>query len=288
MNAVVDYRVRPAEVSDKPRIARLIQSSAQVHRHLDWRNPLEWVGFPPFLVIESKGQIAAALGCSPDPTSVAWLRLFANSDIIPLKTSWDLLWDFARTELAQKGEYITAAIVMHEWLRDLLLSSGFTIHQTIVMLERNNGAPVPVASVSDISLRPMTRMDLPFVADVDASAFDLLWQNPLTVLERAFPQAELSTVAEVNGKVIGYQLSTRNTLGLHLARLAVLPNFQGKGIGCTLVSHLIRQAGKEGVTHLTVNTQSDNVASLALYQRLGFHESGERYPVYQFKNIEEK
>jgi ribosomal protein S18 acetylase RimI-like enzyme len=32
---------------------------------------------------------------------------------------------------------------------------------------------------------------------------------------------------------------------------------------------------------LTVNTQSDNAASLALYRKTGFHETGERYPVYQ-------
>jgi ribosomal protein S18 acetylase RimI-like enzyme len=35
------------------------------------------------------------------------------------------------------------------------------------------------------------------------------------------------------------------------------------------------------VERFTVNTQSDNATSLALYKRIGFHETGERYPVYQ-------
>jgi ribosomal protein S18 acetylase RimI-like enzyme len=35
--------------------------------------------------------------------------------------------------------------------------------------------------------------------------------------------------------------------------------------------------------HLTVNTQSDNSASLALYRKIGFRETGERYPVYQLQ-----
>jgi ribosomal-protein-alanine N-acetyltransferase len=81
--------------------------------------------------------------------------------------------------------------------------------------------------------------------------------------------------------VIGYQLSTRNSLGVHLARLAVRPAVQGKGVGYALVADLIQQVRRRGISHLTVNTQSDNATSLALYQRMGFRETGERYPVYQ-------
>jgi hypothetical protein len=34
---------------------------------------------------------------------------------------------------------------------------------------------------------------------------------------------------------------------------------------------------------LTVNTQSDNASSLALYKKTGFLETGERYPVYELQ-----
>jgi [ribosomal protein S18]-alanine N-acetyltransferase len=126
----------------------------------------------------------------------------------------------------------------------------------------------------------MMPYDLPAVAEVDASAFELVWQNQLSVLERAYPQAIWATVAEKEGRVIGYQLSTRNPIGVHLARLAVKPTLQGKGLGYALVSNLIQQAALRGLSHLTVNTQSDNATSLRLYQRMGFHDMGERYPVY--------
>ena len=90
-------------------------------------------------------------------------------------------------------------------------------------------------------------------------------------------------MAETDGQVLGYQLSTRNPLGAHLARLAVRPELQGRGMGRLLVADLIQQAERHGMYHLTVNTQSDNSASLALYKRIGFRETGERYPVYQFQ-----
>jgi ribosomal protein S18 acetylase RimI-like enzyme len=279
----VNLRVRPAVLTDQRQIANLIHFSSDVHRHLDWRNPLEWIGTPPFFVIESQGQVIAALGCPPEPPSVAWMRLFVNSGRIPLQESWHLLWEKARGELAPKGQIISAAIVLQEWLRELLLSSGFTCHQSIVMLEREGGNPVEGTLSAEISLRSMMPYDLPAVAELDVSAFELIWQNPLPVLERAYPQAIWPTIAEKDNHVIGYQLSTRNSLGVHLARLAVQPDVQGVGIGYALVTDLIKKAGWHGISHLTVNTQSDNSASLALYQRMGFHETGERYPVYQLQ-----
>ncbi len=281
MMAGMELQVRPAVLTDQRQIANLIHFSPQVHRHLDWRNPIDWIGSPPFFVLESEGQVVAALGCPPDPPSVAWLRLFVNSGKLPVQDSWQMLWDKASGELAHKGQFIGAAIVLQEWLHDILRSSGFTSHQSIVMLEREGGSPAQVVLPQEISIRAMMPFDLPAVAEVDASAFELLWQNTLPSLERAYPQALFATLVETNGEVIGYQISTRNPIGVHLARLAVRPTEQGKGLGYALVADLIQQAGRHGISHLTVNTQSDNSTSLALYQRMGFRETGERYAVYQ-------
>ena len=275
-------QLRPAVLTDQREIASLIHFSPQVHRHLDWRNPLDWIGSPPYFVIENHGQVIAALGCPPDPPQVAWVRLFVNSGKIPVQNSWQMLWERTRAELAGKGQFLIAAIVLQEWLKDILISSEFASHQSIVMLERIGGSAVSLDLPPEFSLRAMMIYDLPAVAEVDASAFEKLWQNSLPALEQAYPQAILATVAETNGKVIGYQISTRNPYGVHLARLAVRPNMQGHGVGHALVVDLIQQAELRGLTRLTVNTQSDNAISLALYQRLGFHETGERYPVYQF------
>jgi len=278
-----DLQVRPAVLADQRQIANLIHFSAHVHRHLDWRNPLDWISSPPFFVLESQGQVIAALGCPPDPPSVIWMRLFVISDQSSVQESWQMLWERVRVELVPSGQFVAAAIVLQEWFKGLLLTSGFASRQSIVMLEHEGGTPDEMALPAGISVRPMMSYDLPAVAAVDASAFELLWQNGLAVLERAYPQSIWATVAEVDGQVIGYQLSTRNPIGVHLARLAVKPAMQGKGLGYALVSNLIQQARQRGLSHLTVNTQSDNATSLRLYQRMGFHETGNRYAVYQMQ-----
>ncbi len=281
MNSSSGLKVRPAVLTDQRQIANLIHFSSNVHRHLDWRGPLEWIGSPPFYVLESQGEVIAALGCPPEPPTVAWVRLFVNSGRIPLNESWQLLWDRAFADLSLKGKCVIAAIVLQDWLRELLISSGFTSHQSIVMLERDGGVSSGKPLPTEISLRAMMPYDLAAVADIDASAFELLWQNTLPILERAYPQAVWPTVAEIEGQLVGYQLSTRNPLGVHLARLAVRPPMQGKGLGYALVADLVKQAGQHGINHLTVNTQSDNGVSMTLYQHLGFHETGEHYQVFE-------
>jgi ribosomal protein S18 acetylase RimI-like enzyme len=280
MNFGSNLQLRPAVLPDQRALANLIHFSPHVHRHLDWRNPLDWIGTPPYYVIETEGQIIAALGCPPDPPAVAWVRLFANSGKIPTQESWMLLWGKVRADLAGKGSLSVAAILLQDWLEEILVPSGFTSHQSIIMLERE-GSSSGLSVAAEASIRAMMPFDLPAVAEVDAAAFELLWQNSLPALERAYPQAIIATIAEVDDKIIGYQISTRNPYGVHLARLAVLPTSQGQGVGYGLVADLIQQAGQRGLSRITVNTQSDNVTSQALYLRMGFHETGERYPVYQ-------
>jgi hypothetical protein len=52
-----------------------------------------------------------------------------------------------------------------------------------------------------IRIRKMETADLPAVARVDEAAFLPLWQNSLSMLEQAFPQAVIATVAESKTKL---------------------------------------------------------------------------------------
>lgn len=281
MMAKADLRIRSAVLTDQRALANLIHFSSHVHRHLDWRNPLDWVGSAPFLVAEQRGELVSVFACPPDPPRIAWLRLFADSGKIPLGEAWQLLWQAAREDLARRGNFTMAVILLQEWLRAILEGNGFTSRQEIVMLERDQLSSAEAPLPPGVSIRSLTAADLPVVAALDAAAFEPIWQNSLEALQGAFPQAMLATVAVSAGEVIGYQITTRNPFGAHLARLAVRPDAQRRGVGGALVTELIRQLVHQSVIRLTVNTQSDNLTSLSLYRRIGFRETGERYPVYE-------
>jgi ribosomal-protein-alanine N-acetyltransferase len=233
------------------------------------------------VVEENDVEVVASLACPPDPPRVAWLRLFVGYGIDSDEEYWHMLWEPARRELADQPGITIAAIALEKWLPPILESSGFTSSQQIVMLECREHIELDDGHNGAIIIRPMLSYDIQDVVDVDIAAFDLLWQNSLASTMRGYQQAALAAVAELNGKVVGYQISTRTSLGVHLARLAVQPEVQRRGVGQALVADLIRQAERRGIRHFTVNTQSDNAVSLALYKKIGFQETGERYPVYQ-------
>ena len=275
--------LRPAVTGDYHELSRLLVQNRH-HRHLDWRDPLTLLGAQPFLILERSGHITAALACPPDPPGIAWLRLFAAASGESRLHAWNNLWNAARDFLSQE-KVMVAAIGLHDWLNDLLVSTGFQWKQELVLLEKETASSVDGAMAPTEGIRPMLVADLAGVKEVDAAAFPDLWQISIGDLHRAHEQSFFAFVYEEQGRLLGYQVTTRTSIGLHLARLAVYPAAQGKGIGQLLVRDLFWRAAREGIHRLTVNTQGDNMMSLSLYRKLGFQLTGEKYPVFTWSSL---
>jgi ribosomal protein S18 acetylase RimI-like enzyme len=278
---VIQSLVRPADLSDHQQLSNLIFFETHLHRHLDWRSPLEWLGAPFYWALEEGKHITAALACPTEAVGMAWIRLFVYSGHWSADHAWNLLWPTAQAEIAQAGGAVVAAIAIQTWFQQLLAASGFENRQQIVMLEWRYH-PWTAQGAAGIRIRRMTETDLPAVERTDNASFHPLWQNPLETLERAYKQSLFATVAENESGIVGYQLTTGSGQRAHLARLAVDPEMQGHGVGRTLLVDLFTKLMSSSITQLTVNTQSDNNTSLSLYQKMGFVRTGEQYPVYTF------
>jgi len=279
----VSLSIRFAKESDKKKLSELVHFEALVHRHLDWRAPLDWIGYRPFLIAEFNSEAVAALACPPDPPEIAWIRLFAIASGTDPAEAWGMLWNCAHSELSRVGNTIIAAIPIHDWFQDLLVKSGFKLVNRVVMLLWERNTQLVFDRQLSVNIRSMELKDIPAIEQVDREAFGALWHNSTSSLEIAFRQAAIATVVEMARQVIGYQISTATQLGGHLARLAILPEFQGKGIGTQLLNHLLIDFERRGALQVTVNTQQDNYASLSMYQKVGFNPTGESFPVYQHK-----
>lgn len=274
--------VREAATKDLHKLANLIHFESHIHRHLDYCPPLDWVGRNPFLVLEGNKGIVAALACPPDPEHVAWIRLFATGARLQVNDAWDRLWAEARMRLRQQQQLRwVAALPMQSWFAQLLTRSGFEGSHGIVMLSWERGELPEAHPNKGVNIRPMTLDDLQAVQIVDQAAFPPVWQHSLSYLELAFRQAAVATVAECSGSIVGYQVSTATAIGGHLARLAVTPEFHRHGIGRGLLHDLLTHFVRRGARAVTVNTQKDNITSLALYRQMGFVLTSEEYPVYQ-------
>jgi ribosomal-protein-alanine N-acetyltransferase len=274
--------IREATPEDRQKLANLIHFEVYVHRHLDWRTALEWLGHQPYLVAEHEQEIIGTLACPPDKPEIAWVRLFAAKSSPMLKEIWQALWEAGKAELDALGHPLAAAIVMQGWFRSLLVESGFRHTDNIVVLLWENTTPLRTPENPALEIHRMLPEHLNGVYQLDKLAFEYEWRNSASALEMAYHQSAVATVVLEGEQVVGYQISTANVAGGHLARLAVHPQARGRGIGYALVYHLLNEMQSRGINHVTVNTQQDNAASLAVYARAGFKQIEEQYQVYQY------
>ena len=117
---------------------------------------------------------------------------------------------------------------------------------------------------------------------MDAAAFEAPWQYSVAALREALSHAATATVVEAEGQLVAYQISTAGSHSGHIARLAVLPGWQGRGVGRALLSGVVVHFDSAGAPMITVNTQHDNSASLKLYESFGFEITGEHFPVWEY------
>jgi ribosomal-protein-alanine N-acetyltransferase len=277
-----EYRIRTAINSDRSRIANLIHFGSSVHQHLDWVSPLEWIGKQPYLVLEKREDIHAALACPPDLPEITWIRLFAVSSKTAADEAWKILWQASRDMFLESGKMLVAALSMQGWFSEILEVSKFWQTDTVIVLVNERSSKIPEPNDSSVKIRLMVQEDIPTVLEIDNSAFSLEWRNSREAMERAFQQSSYTTVAEMGDEIVGYQYSTSSGIGGHLARLAVKVPVQGKGIGYSLVYNVVKQFREQGATNISVNTQQSNIASLALYAKAGFKTVGESYQVYRY------
>src|SRR3990170_910727 len=101
MAAPAVLSLRPAMEEDRSRLTILLHFETYVHRHLDWRQPLDWLGQDPYFVLETGERLSAALACQPDPPGVAWVRIFAVATRLDPAEAWTNLWPPARNSLVE-------------------------------------------------------------------------------------------------------------------------------------------------------------------------------------------
>lgn len=272
--------IRLVQEADSRQLTTLIDLGTYVHQHLDWRTPLDWVKHQPYIVAELDHHLVAAMACPPDHPDVAWIRLFAVSPDISIKYAWSALWSAARDQFSSSNVCVVA-MPHQNWFRKLLESGAFVHSCDVVMLKWAGNRQPPVERHSACIIRPMELDDLPAVQAVDSESFSPIWQNSLPLLKIALERAAIATVAEDESGIIGYQISTASAARGHLARLAVHPGLQRRGVGYSLVQDLLTQFQRWGALEITVNTQLDNQASLVLYEKAGFRRTDKIYPVYQ-------
>ena len=277
------YLIRKATLQDKDELTKLLQKKAFVHRHLGWQPPLAWLPKEPYLVLGGEKSIFSVLACPPDEDGICWLRLFAVAPEYSIVQAWNSLW-YPAIEWLQDNTIVRSinCLVVQKKFEDLLKKTGLVREYDVIVLVWDIHLAKWAERDRRISIRSMLADDLPRVYEIDGNAFEPIWRTSPGQFKIAFNEACFATVALMDHEVVGYQISTRNPRAGHLARLAVDPIYQTKGVGSALLGDVLERFQRQGLVQVTVNTQSKNQASIELYQRFGFQRLEEVYPVYQY------
>jgi [ribosomal protein S18]-alanine N-acetyltransferase len=268
-----------AKSSDTSNIAQFLDRARLVQRHLDWTPLLDWIDTPPFLQYIEHEHLIGVLVCAPDPINVCWIKCFACNSPSKVNEIFASLLFQARKMLTNKVDHFYA-LGLQDWFISTLDHFAFTKFQDVIVLSLVQNA-FHKSQTQNAFIRPMELNDIELVAAVDHQSFEPIWTISSKGLEAAFFQSAHASVAEMNGEIVGYELSTANSFSAHLARVAVLPQFQQEHIGYQLVENMIDSFIQRGISSITVNTQSTNHASLQLYNRIGFKPTGAQFPVYR-------
>ncbi len=144
--------------------------------------------------------------------------------------------------------------------------------------------------------RKATKKDVEDVAIVLKEAYNIdSVEEGIWVFKHETKKHHNYIVAEEDGKVIGIVTWKMHGLPKHelfeLDRIAVLPEFRGKGIAKELFSKLLEEANKEYKKHgfksrkLFILTHEDNKRAQAFYEKMGCkHETTLKNHYYHGKD----
>ncbi|MEL6271591.1 MAG: GNAT family N-acetyltransferase [Chloroflexota bacterium] len=275
--------VRPYERKDRSDVRDLSFYNFNVHVHLDWQTVDEYLltNPPRMWVAHKHGKLVGVIGLSDTLSGISWIRLAAADDSERPRVIFGQMWERVCAELAAEDVKQVAVLVMRDFIDRFMADAGFQYVEDIVTLRRyGRKLPPPPPERPELHIRHMEAEHYSAVTGVDHAAFAPPWQLTRGEIRLGARMSAYSSIAVVNEKAIGYQIATTHGMNGHLARLGVVPQIQGHGVGGVILRDMIEWFMRRNVLTITVNTQESNIRSQKLYEKYGFHRNGYDLPVW--------
>lgn len=232
---------------------------------------------PTMLLLDQDRLVAAAqVGWRLSPN--AWLRTVLVNGRGDVDKALERLLPALHQTLPSYGlaaTFVTLDAWSEPWLRAPLDAAGYRWIMDVWGYAKHR-PDVPSHGNRAISVRPAEPRDLPQILAVDLASFPTPWAKGAEILGPAIDRAPSFLVAEWDNQVIGYTYtSVYGGWQAHLVRIAVLPSFQGAGIGVRLLAEVARFCRHRRIELLTLNTQATNTQAQRLYEWFGFERTGD-------------
>ncbi|WP_284976414.1 ribosomal protein S18-alanine N-acetyltransferase [Arthrobacter sp. efr-133-TYG-104] len=131
----------------------------------------------------------------------------------------------------------------------------------------------PQLELAGVCLREMTEADIPAVEALERRLFPVdAWPLQMFFDELAQPETRRYLVAEVAGEIVAYAGLMCIEPIADVQTIAVVPEFEGKGIGSAILTELIHEARRRHAADVLLEVRADNPRAQKLYLRFGFEQ----------------
>ncbi|RKO25598.1 ribosomal-protein-alanine N-acetyltransferase [Pseudarthrobacter phenanthrenivorans] len=124
-----------------------------------------------------------------------------------------------------------------------------------------------------ITVRDMTLEDVPAVSELEQRLFPVdAWPLQMFFDELSQPETRRYLVALGSNGIVGYAGLMCIEPIADVQTIAVVPEYEGRGIGTTLLTTLIEEARRRRAADVLLEVRADNPRAQQLYRRFGFEQ----------------
>jgi ribosomal-protein-alanine N-acetyltransferase len=137
-----------------------------------------------------------------------------------------------------------------------------------------------VAPVSDVAVRRMTLEDVDRIVEIENMSFHTPWTRENFQFELTENRCAVYVVGEIDGNVAGYGGMWKMVDEGHITNIAVDPKYRCRGIGDAILGTLVKFAGENGISAMTLEVRTQNQPAHSLYIKHGFKDEAIRKGYY--------
>ncbi len=128
-------------------------------------------------------------------------------------------------------------------------------------------------------IRRMNTDDLDRVVEIERAAYPFPWTRG--IFADCIRAAYDCSALQAGPTLIAYTVQSHGAGESHLLNLCVAPNWQRKGYGKLMISHVIRQARLQQCSSVFLEVRPSNTSGIRLYEQNGFVTVGKRPAYYR-------
>jgi ribosomal-protein-alanine N-acetyltransferase len=132
-----------------------------------------------------------------------------------------------------------------------------------------------------VDIRPMSRSDIPAVAELESQIYPQPWSPSVFFDELAMENRRYLVATDGAGLVLGYCGLLIVEDDAHVTTIAVTPRSRGHQLGSRLMLEMVDAALDADTRHLTLEVRVSNDTAVKLYERFGFEPVGRRKNYYK-------